>query len=265
MKNFLPVLFFGIFVFNNLQAQLINTSAPSNETPNEYYLQVKQFDEFLNRFNYKSDWKGNLMDEGFAAKYPRARYLSFLFNQEDNRFKNPNDSSYRKQVQQFINEITEADSQMYISLYSGQVKSHALVHVNYKGKAQLCTITLMPEVLDDRSAKWVICEVKSTFFSGFADSLKTNFIAPNSHETSFINLKRLENLSNPIFFYPQNINSDPSLLFLTEVACGRITINHIEKLSYEISFPGWVITVEEFLRNNYNSGWLISDLKKIIY
>ena len=262
MKQFVSFLLSCFFLINNFQlkAQVSLTSGNSTETPNEYYLQVKQFDEFLNRFNYKTDWKGNLMTGDFASKYPRAKYLSYLFNQDDPRIKTPDDSSYLKQVQQFTSEVTAADSQQYISLYSGQVKAHALVNVNYMGKTRACIVTLIPEVLNDRSAKWVISDVEASFFIGFSDSLKANFIAPNSHETNFINLKKIENISNPIYFYPQPMASNPTMLFLTEMACDRIIINYIERVSLQISFSNWVITVEEFIRSDYNSGWLISQV-----
>lgn len=89
-----------------------------------------------------------------------------------------------------------------------------------------------------------------------------HFIAPNSNETSFINLKRMEQLSNPIYFMSEKVTTDTTLLFMTEVAAGRLTINHIEKVIYLISFPGWQITTEEFIRSNYNSGWLISNITR---
>ncbi len=249
----------------NIQAQtqhLVN-SAITTETPDQYYLQVKQFNEFIDRFNYLSDWKGNRITSDFEAKVPRDQYLGYLFNQEDLRQQNPADSNYRNQCTQFIKDVVNPDSQNFISLFSGQVTAKALVNFNYKGKNQNGTVYFLPEVLSDRSAKWVISKVETNCFKPMADSLQKYFIAPNSHETSFINLKRIENLSNPIYFYPSTITTDTSLLFMTEVAANRLIINNIEKVIYLITFPNWVITVEEFSRTSSNSGWLISNVVKL--
>jgi hypothetical protein len=47
---------------------------------------------------------------------------------------------------------------------------------------------------------------------------------------------------------------------MTEIAANRLTITNIEKVIYLITFPNWLITVEEFNRNTSNSGWLISNV-----
>jgi hypothetical protein len=244
-------------------AQTLNNNSSSHETPNEYYLQVKQFNEFIDRFNYQSDWKGNLIDSSFAANYPRQTYLNYLINLADERLTTAIDSNYMETCNAFISEVTNTTNPQYISLYGGQVIAKALVNITYQGKNQSITIYFAPEVLSDRSAKWVISKVETQCFESMADSLKTYFIAPNSHETSFINLKRLEHLSNPLYFMPTKIAADNAMLFATEVAAKRLTINNIAKVTYLISFPNWLITVEEFNRSNYNSGWLIRNVEEI--
>lgn len=258
-KQLFLILAFTAILFS-AQSQHLANSSISAETPDQYYLQVKQFGEFIDRFNYLSDWKGNRIDGNFEAKFPRYQYLRYLFNQEEKRLKNPADSSYSILCNRFISEMVDSVSPQYISLYSGKVVAKTLVNFNYSGKKQQGTISFIPEVLPDRSAKWVISKVETLCFYNIADSLKTYFIAPNSHETSFINLKRIENLSNPIYFFPTMVTADTSLLFMTEVAANRLTINTIEKVVYTITFPRWIITVEEFNRETSNSGWLISNV-----
>jgi hypothetical protein len=255
--------FLSVFASLSAQPQHLANSALTAETPDQYYLQVKQFNEFIDRFNYVSDWKGNRITGDFESKVPRVQYLAYLFNEEDARQQNQADSSYRKLCNQFLHEVVDSASPQFISLFSGQVTAKALVNFNYNGKTQNGTVYFLPEVLPDRSAKWVISKVETNCFKPMADSLQKYFIAPNSHETSFINLKRIENLSNPIYFYPSTVTTDTSLLFMTEVAANRLTINNFEKVVYLITFPNWVITVEEFNRTSSNSGWLISDVDSL--
>jgi hypothetical protein len=244
------------------QVKPIPTSS-TLQTPKEYYLQVKQFGEFVDRFNYKSDWKGNLMSEEFAKKVSRANYLAYLLNADDSRLASKTDSSYTNLCSEFIAFINSAGNPLFISLYSGQVKAQAKVNIVYAGREYFATVEFTPEILEDRSAKWTINKVETTCFAAIGDSLKVHFISPNSHETSFINIKKLNGKSDPIYFFSSKIATDPTLLFMSEVAKNRLSIKNIEKVTYLISFPGWEITVEEFNRVTSNSGWLISDIRNI--
>ncbi len=229
-------------------------------TPKEYYLQVKQFGEFIDRFNYKSDWRGNLITDEFKKAVPRANYILYLFNGEDSRMTNPTDSSYRVVCSQFIAYINASDKPQVINLFSGQVKALVKVNILYYGKEQSASLEMLPEVLPDRSAKWVINRVEADWLTLNADSLLNRFISPNSHETNFINLKKLNATSNPIYYFATPTAT--TMNFISEVTKKHIVIQHTEKVTYFITFPGWEITVDEFNRTSNNSGWLISNLKK---
>jgi len=255
-------LFIGINVNVFGQQKLIQSSS-TLQTPKEYYLQVKQFGEFIDRFNYKADWSGKLMSPEFAKKMPRSSYLGYLLNAEDARLSNNSDSSYNKLCSEFISFVDSPNNPITISLFSGQVKALAKVNIIYNGRNQAISVELTPEILDDRSAKWAISRVEAACFSAIKDSLKVNFISPNSHETNFINIKKVNSTTDPIYFFSTTIATDPTLLFLSEVAKNRISIKNIEQVKYCVTFTGWEIIVEEFNRTSNNSGWLISDIKKV--
>lgn len=232
------------------------------QTPSEYYLRVKQFGEFVDRFNYKSDWKGNRITDEFATKVPRSNYILYLINGEDSRFSNPADSTYRKLCGEFISFVTDPSKPQTIDLYGGQVVAWAKVNVTYGGKDYKVKMIMIPEEAADRSVKWVISRVEADCFASVADSIQKQFIAPNSHETNFINMKKINGSSNPIYFFSQSIATDTTLLFLTEVQSKRLKVQTIEQVTYHITFPGWEITVDDYNRNTTNSGWLISGVNK---
>lgn len=251
-----------LIAFNNsVTGQQKDIYSNTLTTPKEYFLQVKQFGEFIDRFNYKSDWKGNLISDEFSKKVPRDQYLLYLINKEDQRLTNPNDSSYRAICSDFIAFITNLQAPKHIDLYSGQVKAEALVNIICFGKEDKAKVEMIPDVLPDRSARWVINGVESSQFAANADSIKKHFIAPNSHETSFINLKKLNDSDNGIYYLATPVAS--AMIFIKGIEQKKIQIKNIEKVTYLITFPGWLITVEEFNRNSTNSGWLISDIKKL--
>jgi hypothetical protein len=237
------------------------TSTPL-ATPAEYHLRVKQFSEFIDRFNYQSDWKGNAITDDFKEKVPRDNYILYLFNLEDKRITNPNDSIYRLQCEEFVKYIVLPDNPKTINLYSGMVKVHAKTNITYLGKESSVLIEMIPEVMPDRSAKWSISRVETNLFEFVNDSIRTHFIAPNSHETNFINLRKLNRTENPIYYF-SSITMDPTIMFLSEVARKKINIKNVEQIVYLIEFPEWKIWVQEFNRTSTNSGWLIGDVKKI--
>jgi len=265
MKSAKPALivFLLLLGFISLKAQVILSSGSKIETPPEYYLKVKQFGEFIDRFNYTSDWKGQLITEEFSQRVPRAEYLKFLINAEDSRLNNPADSSYRLLCNRFIDFTIAPENPQKISLYQGQVKAWVKARIVFTGKEHLVDIEMIPEVLPDRSAKWSINKVVTDCFSSVTDSMTTHFIAPNSHETGFINLNKLNGTSNPAYFLSKGLATDPTLLFVTELAENRLKVKTIEHLVYFITFPGYEITVEEFNRDFSNSGWIISNIMAV--
>ena len=260
---FFLILSLSVFFSRDIEAQVVFNQNSKIETPPQYYLQVKQFGEFLDRFNYLSDWKGKLITPEFEAKVPREQYLFYLLNSEDKRLSDPIDSSYRITCSDFIAAVCQAENPLKIELFKGQVKALANVSIKYMGKEQIVKMELLPEVLNDRSAKWVINGVEASCFSSVEDSLRQNFLAPNSHETNFINLLKLNGPSDPLFYFSNGLATNQTLLFLSELAKERIEILSIQKLTYMISFPGWEISVDEFSRETNNSGWLISEVKKL--
>jgi hypothetical protein len=255
----ISVLLFGGSYNSNGQARITGNTL---HTPDEYYIRVKQFGEFIERFNYKSDWKGNAITEEFSKKMPRTSYILYLINAEDPRLSTSADSIYRKDCSRFISFVTDPNNPQTINLFSGQVTAWAKVNVIYGNKNYNVDVAMVPEVAADRSVKWVISKVEADCFASATDSLQQLFIAPNSHETSFINMKKISGSSNPIYFFRQSIATDPTLLFMTEVQAKRMKIQTIEQVTYHIAFPGWEITVDDFNRNTNNSGWLISNIVK---
>lgn len=147
-------------------------------------------------------------------------------------------------------------------MYNGNVFAEALVNIQYQGRTQKMKIFLMPEPQTDHSGKWVIRKVESSCFTTVKDSLKTHFIPPSANETAFISLHQLNNSVNPLYFFDASAATDNTLLFLTEIAAHRLKIISTERLQYHLFFPGWHVRVEEFVRQDNNAGWLISNVER---
>jgi len=74
----LVIICFILPFYSTIYGQTITGSAQkSKETI--YLARIKQFNEFLDRFNYKTDFNGNPIDSAFKTKMPREKYINSLF------------------------------------------------------------------------------------------------------------------------------------------------------------------------------------------
>lgn len=257
--NRVTKIFIGISLLISIgaSAQHPTISGLTTETPDEFYLQVKQFGEFIDRFNYLSDFKGNRITEEFSKKISRPDYINLLMNQQDPRIKN---EDYVQLCKNFIAYVTHSENPKTIHLFANNVVATAKVNITYAKQPGEAIFEFGTEVLPDKSAKWVIKKITTNFFTEILTHQTDEFLAPNSHETNFMNINKLESIPHPILLFSSEIANNTTLLFLTELAKGQIAIQSIDNVTYSVDIDHWQILVENFNRGGNNSGWLISDI-----
>jgi len=259
--TFCYLLLLGLLCNKDTFSQTITSSTGRN-----YYLNVKQFNEFVDRFNYKTDFKANAIDSVFKSKISREKYLELLFNKEDPRLKFSNDKysdNYVKLKKEFIQEVVS--NNYLIDKYSIQIIAEAKSLVTYKNKSQEISIFLNQEIVDN-GVKWVILSVKADFLNVLKqDTALLRFIPPTSNETNFISLKRVFDDANFQHYYTFNgYWYDPLSAFLYALNSGEVKFQYVNEIIYHfVDIPGWEINVKEFIRNTENSGWLIDDISKM--
>ena len=255
------LLILGILMSNCVLSQTLITITERN-----YNLNVKQFNEFVDRFNYKTDFKGNAIDSVFKSKISREKYLELLFNKEDPRLKFSNDKysdNYVKLKKEFIQEVVS--NNYLIDKYSLKIIAEARSLVTYKNKSQEIRVFLNQEIVDN-GVKWVILSVKADFLNVLKqDTTLLRFIPPTSNETNFISLKRVFDDANFQHYYAFNgYWYDPLSAFLYALNSGEVKFQYVDEIIYHfVDVPGWEINVKEFMRNTENSGWLIDDISKM--
>ena len=233
-------------------------------------LRIKQFDEFLGRFNYKQDIYGNPISSSFKEKIGRKEYLYSLFNLEDPRFitgvtaYNP---EYIEKTNRFITEVTNPENPRFINPDSELIFAEAKSTFELNGLNTNIDLILKKE-FNDHSEKWVIAGIRNDFAGlstiPFKDSV-ISIIPPNSNETNFMALYRAfedtKNLSG--YFYTGFENDNLSILSYYSQKNDLKFIGVQEITYYVLDIPGWVLVVKEFNRDSKNSGWLISDVIQI--
>lgn len=249
--------------FSTIYGQTITGGAQkSKETI--FIARIKQFNEFLDRFNYKTDINGNPIDSAFKTKMPREKYINSLFDLKDKRTIPGNtgyQSSYADLRSRFVKQVISGE--VRINKYSSGIIAEAKSRVIFNGKPQAITIFLNQELVGRGSVKWVIADAKGDILNFLkTDTAYIRFIPPGSNETDFMNLKRaLEDVDYLQYYASSDYEADQLSLFFYFVNSGFLKFEYVEEVNYHIlDIPGWCIKVKDFNRDELNSGWLIYDL-----
>lgn len=258
------IIAFETAVSLNSFSQVI--TEPVNPNEKIFLARTKLFNEFLDRFNYKTTFTGEPIDSVFRSKIPRRNMISALFDLKDRRI-DPDSKDYSKNYtdlkNRFIAEVLEKNLQ--ISRYSGKIIAEARSRVVYKGATQNISLFLSHEIIGESRIKWVILDVKGEIFNFLkADTSFIRFIPPSSNETDFMNLKRaLEDISYLQYYAGKEYVPDQLTLFFYMVNTGALKFEYVYEVIYHITdIPGWCLNIREFNRNELNSGWLISNLSE---
>jgi hypothetical protein len=255
-----------MFISGSLILNSQNIVNPQKNNEEIFLARTKQLNEFIDRFNLKTDFRGNPADAAFLSAMPREKMLSMLFDLKDPRTVKGNtgfDQAYSDLKKAFIAETSGRD--LKIGKFSPGVIAEARTRVTYKGQPTFVSLFLHQENAGKGGVKWVLAGVSSEVFDIFRqDTAMVRFIPPSSHETDFINLKRaLEDTDHLDGYAASGFEPDFLTTFFFCIKTGLMRFEYVEKVVYHIiDIPGWYFKVEDFNRNELNSGWLISDLKR---
>ncbi len=240
--------------------------APSNANEKIFLARTKQFNEFLDRFNYKTTFTGEPIDSAFRAKIPRTNMVNSLFDLKDKRSDKASkeySKRYTDLKNRFVKEVVGRNIQ--VARYSGNIIAEARSRVVYKGTPHRISVFLAQEVIGETKIKWVILDVKGAIFNFLKeDTAFIRFIPPSSNETDFMNLKRaLDDINYLQYYAGKEYKPDYLTLFFFLVNNGALKFEYAEEVIYHITdIPGWCMKIREFNRNELNSGWLITDLSE---
>lgn len=231
-----------------------------------FAFQVKQIDEFIERFNGESN---TLINQYLTQNFPdeplnRESLLKTLFNQADQSWD-------LEMIQAFIKEVDHNRKPVSINYYDDDWYVTLDCKVLYKGAPEKVNLTLAVEKEPDNAAKWVIRGVQADFLcirdpkeeACLPEPLNNNLLLnPASHGTDFINLNQVfDHRKNFNSYIHKNFQTDVLTLFVHEIVNANLAFDHIESIRYHfLQVKGWAFTVSKFKRDSQNSGWLIDRL-----
>jgi hypothetical protein len=265
------VLYFLIIVScsicpHRLLSQVISNNEGAKEK--HFVYEVKEIDEFFERFNDErnSFIRGVYNAHHIKFNIPRQRLVRSLFNYE-NMWK---DSVL---MNKFVSNVTSKKNPIYINYYGDDWYAELTCEFNYKGASIIIPVFMKIELTQNKGSKWMIVAVGSSALrtkivvTEMAESkVKTNIISPTSNGTNFVSLKRAfddtENLSN--YFDSACLKRSNMLEFYNAILRRKIDFQNVAKIKYHFLLSeGWIFTVEDFIREELNSGWLINHLQKV--
>ena len=265
------VLKFLIFIsFSICHHRLFSQVFSNNDDAKEkhFVYEVKEIDEFFEWFN---DERGSFIRGVYKAHHvkfniPRQRLIWSLFNYE-------NMSRDSVMMKKFISDVTKKQKPIYLHYYGDDWYAELTCKFKYNATSIVIPVIMKIEMTQNKGSKWMIVGVGSSglkpkiVVTEMAQSkVKMNIISPTSNGTNFVSLKRAfddkENLSD--YFESTDMKNSKMLEFYNAILNGDIDFMDVVKIKYHFLLAGrWLFTVEDFIRKDLNSGWLINHMEKV--
>ena len=232
-----------------------------------FIYEVKEIDEFFERFN---DAPNSFLRGVYKARHikfniDRQRLIRSLFNDE-------NKTLDSMMMNKFVSEVTKKKKPVYLDFYGGNWYAELTCKFRYHGSSIVIPIIMKIEMTRNKGSKWMIVAVGSSTLKSkidvtvMAQSKTPKIISPTSHGTNFVSLKRAfedkENLSS--YFEAYYLKRSHMLEFYNAILNRDIEFLDVTKIKYHFLLADkWIFTVEDFPREELNSGWLINHMQTV--
>jgi hypothetical protein len=261
-----------LLLFITLWVEIFGQKSWSQSLPIQTTQPVKQIEEFLKRFYYEqTPDQRPLTTDSLRALYPRRAYLLSLFDAKDSR--RTTQPSYKQAIDTFVTELSEADEKPD-DLYAN-VLIETPFRASYRGKAETLTVFWQMTHIG-RAQGWRMVGLAAPFLTASTDTSKAPpsgdttqlvtrplTLSPNTHETSFLEFHRVIKQGHDLRLLLSDSLGQTGIgrAFIEAVRQRELRLIETERVSLFIpTKSGWIVRVDEFPRDNENSGWLISDL-----
>jgi hypothetical protein len=260
MIRFLVVIISFCFLFSDASAQLIGDVFEDEELLSA---EVKQVNQFFRRFNAEEDKDGVRLQSDnptYRNNSVRKATIPMLFDRQNNAIGGTIQST-------FINKITDDLKPVYLDFHGGEWFAEVVVYAFFKGRNAEAHLYLKLQE-EEVGSKWVLSRVYFEPFNAlfFKDPEGVEkFLHPMSHELDFMNLtKAFRDKSRVEYFTYENYIPDYLSIFLYELKTGNLKYEGVKSVSFHFfQIPGYYFRLDDFNRQGFNTGWLISDLREI--
>jgi hypothetical protein len=259
--------FISFFICHHqLFSQVISNN--DNAKEKHFVYEVKEIDEFFERFN---DERGSFIRGVYRAHHvrfdiSRQRLIRSLFN-----YLNMSKDSIL--INSFVADVTKKKKPVYLDYYGDDWYAELTCKFKYNTSTIVIPVIMKIVMTQNKGSKWMIVAVgpsnlksKIVVTEMAQSKLKTNIISPTSNGTNFVSLKRAfddkENLAD--YFESAYLKRSNMLEFYNAILNRDIEFLDVVKVKYHFLLAGgWIFTVEDFIREELNSGWLINHMERV--
>lgn len=246
------------------------------EFETNFVWEVKQIDEFIDRFN---NVDATLINEynkkhNASVKLTREKLIKSLFNtqRKDWNFAD---------ITELINQVNNKENPIFLDFNRENWCAKLICKVFWKGKIEKATLKLIVKNQSDGSCKWVISDIDAKFLFpkkiiGIENTIDqphipmadnaNDYLNPISHTNDFMDIDKVTDTPKSIgnFIIKSDSYSENMCLFIKECLKKNIKILGVSSIKYSfLQIKGWEMIIEQFNRQSKNSGWLISKLNKV--
>lgn len=222
----------------------------------QYHAQVKLVDEFRARFN-GDEQRIDIIREDST----RMVQLLLLCNGE----RYMSDTQFQDRYNNLMASITTDN--IRLSYSDSMWYATAVCDATIEGKDTQITLYLSVESRKEDMYKWVISEVDGDIFDlGGYEKNNDIFLMPNQHEQNFMALARNISEMNKYatLFSKGSYELNRLTVFNTLVYYRLLQIKTVNKLTFTfLQVPGYMFSIEYFVRDSLNCGWLINEVKEM--
>lgn len=253
-KKFLSLLLILLFAQCSLNAQIFSTVI--DETALQF--RVKLIDEFFDRFNYEVDYKNEKPQHPIDKEKRKINFLTLLNLDKFMSSANKLDPLARS----FVDYVIDNDEK--IAYEDSTWNAEAIGSFIYEKKKYDIVLILKTEHVKNCIYRWVISDIKSSFFKQFPSKPDGSLtIPPSEHGISFISLPEMFNLNKTALAcaYEKGYSRNNLVVFDFLMAIGKINMNAITKVVFHFHLKNFDFDVERIEKEKgYNQGWLINKI-----
>ena len=232
--------------------------------------QVKQIDEFMDRFN-NADYtpiRRYLKEEYNLEEISRSDLIRSLFNLDK-------DDWNQQEIVRFLSQVNDSLPPPYLDFYDKDWFAELDCQGVHQGDTVYFTMVLSLKKNEQTGgSRWIINSVQGDFLPtdtvalAFAmdahyDASKT--LNPASFGTDFMALvDALKDTANLEGYVVQQSINRPLVAFLNQLYQRELIFKQVNLITYHfLQIDDWIFQVQDFHRQSTNSGWLINSLMAV--
>ena len=241
-----------------------------NRNP-EIISKVRLLDEFVERFNdINSTFRTQFLEEfGVPCTLSHHQMVMSLFNTE-----NHNIMKYDKE--KFADFVCDSSSKYPLCMNDTNWYAETKANFLFKDNTSIhSTLYFQVNLAKENGSYWMISNITPPplHYYESQDSSdcyhkedSSNYIPPISNSTNFLWLKSLliPHFCPEYFFEKKLLATKYGRVFANSIRDGKLKFQFIDTVIYHYTYlDTWAIDIRYFLRNGFNSGWLIDNIQHV--